>query len=376
MSHELTIRANGKVEMAFAGDIPWHGLGTQMTRGAPIEDWITAAGMDWKVLRAFMRFPGSKADVSDPASWRKAADKVVLFRSDLAADSNEYLGVVSDSYKVVQPREVLEFFRDLVGSAGLEIETAGTMFGGKKLWAMAHVAGADHPVADARDRMKMNLLLATSLDGSLATTGIWIATRVVCNNTIRIGLSESDAIRVKVRHSTTFDASKVQKELGLKAAETVFERTMRECREMADKRMKESEVVIQTARLVAPDYDELKPDEQKKVLNRKPVQVISQLALDKKAMGSEYDGTDGTVWQWLNATTQYVDHLSGKANTTVDNRVNSAWFGPGAELKERAYGMALEFKPSSLESLISSINAMKPAALDGELMERDDSRPI
>jgi phage/plasmid-like protein (TIGR03299 family) len=375
MSHELTIRANGKVEMAFAGDIPWHGLGTQMVRGAPIEEWITAAGMDWKVLKAFPRFPGNRADISNPDSWRKVTDKVILFRSDIADESSDYLGVVSADYKVVQPKTILEFFRDLVGSAGLEIETAGTMFGGKKLWAMAHVSGSDHPVADARDKMKMNLLLATSLDGSLATTGMWIATRVVCNNTIRIGLSETDALRVKVRHSTEFDAGKVQKELGLKAAETIYERAMREMREMADKRMRESDVILTTARLVAPDYDELKPEDQKKVLNRKPVQTISQLALDRKAMGSEYDGTDGTVWQWLNATTQYVDHLSGKANTTTDNRMQSAWFGAGADLKERAYGMALEYKPTPISGTLESVIARTNAIFNGKNDSNSD-QPI
>lgn len=353
MAHELTIRANGKVEMAFAGEVPWHGLGTQLERGATIEQWIESAGMNWKVLRAYVRFAVARG--ADPSAFRTATDRVVLFRDDIG-DSSDYLGIVSDSYNVVQPREVIEFFRDLVGAAGMELETAGTLFGGKKLWAMATLnEGAT--IADKRDTVKCNLLLSTSLDGSMATEAAWIATRVVCNNTLRLSQSEGDAIRVKVNHRSTFNAAKVKAELGIEQAESAFERTIRQMRELAEKRMRESDIVTQTARLFYPDYDSMPDDEKAKVWRKKPVETVAAWTLNNETIGSEYDGTDRTAWQWLNSATQYIDHSAGKANTTADNRINSAWFGKGSAQKERAFAMALDYVPS-LDDIIESTNAM------------------
>lgn len=50
MAHELTLRANGRAEMAFVGETPWHGLGQRVTKGASIEAWQREAGMDWEAL--------------------------------------------------------------------------------------------------------------------------------------------------------------------------------------------------------------------------------------------------------------------------------------------------------------------------------------
>ncbi|MFX4535772.1 DUF932 domain-containing protein, partial [Acinetobacter baumannii] len=57
----------------------------------------------------------------------------VLYRSDTHAP----LSVVSQRFQEVQPREILEFYRDLTEQSGFELETAGVLKGGKKFWALA-----------------------------------------------------------------------------------------------------------------------------------------------------------------------------------------------------------------------------------------------
>jgi hypothetical protein len=53
--------------------------------------------------------------------------------------------------------------------------------------------------------------------------------------------------------------------------------------------------------------------------------------------GSQLDGVPGTAWGLLNATTEYADH---HVRTTSDaNRWASAQFGPGADLKAKAYAL-------------------------------------
>lgn len=349
MAHELTIRENGFVEMAYAeGVARWHGLGNELQPGATIEEWIAAAGMDWRALRARVRYYTARNDDGSPAGMLEYPNQVVLFRSD----NKNSLGIVSDNFNVVQPRDVLEFWRDLTGEAGMPLQTAGTLFGGRRIWALAKVGEA--AIVDPRNMVRENLVLATALDGTMATEAFYCSTVVVCNNTLR-GAQGEGTPKVRVSHKSKFDAKQVKADLGVEAAMSAFDRTVAAMRELAQKRMRESDAVIQTSRLFKPDYDSMPADEQEKVWRYKPVEAVSKLALDGAAIGSDYDGMKGTSWGWLNSVTEYVDHASRAKS--ADHRFDSAMFGKGAELKERAFVMAKEFQPS-LAEVISATNAV------------------
>ncbi|MEX2322088.1 MAG: DUF932 domain-containing protein, partial [Saccharospirillum sp.] len=123
-------------------------------------------------------------------------DSKVLYRSD----SKEPLSVVSQRYKVVQPGEILEFYRDLTEKSGFELETAGVLKGGRKLWALAKTGQSG--MLKGVDKTDAYVLLATACDGSMATTAQFTSVRVVCNNTLAIAL-QGNAASVKVRHNVS-----------------------------------------------------------------------------------------------------------------------------------------------------------------------------
>lgn len=190
--------------MAYVDATPWHGLGNQLPANQPIEAWQQAAGMDWTLKEAQVLY-----SVTDKGLHVKPfEDSKVLFRSDSLAP----LSVVSSRYKVVQPREVLEFYRDLVSAGGFELETAGVLKGGRKLWALAKTG--QETTLKGGDKVKAYLLLATSCDGTLATTAQFTSIRVVCNNTLQLAVGDRSAA-IRVPHSTKFDPKAVQQELGL-----------------------------------------------------------------------------------------------------------------------------------------------------------------
>ena len=56
--------------------------------------------------------------------------------------------------------------------------------------------------------------------------------------------------------------------------------------------------------------------------------------------GAHLDAAKGTAWGLLNAVTEYVDH-ERRARST-EYRVDSAWFGQGAVIKQRALDTALQ----------------------------------
>jgi phage/plasmid-like protein (TIGR03299 family) len=329
MAHELTIRS-GKAEMAYVGQTPWHGLGQELKEDASIEEWQTAAGMNWRILRSKVRYNTVRDGGAD--QFCTMDDRHVLFRSD----DRSALSVVSDEFKTVQPKAVLEFFRELTDTAGFKMETAGTMFGGRRFWALAST-GESAFIVDPKDRVKGYVLLSTSCDGSMATEARYTNVRVVCHNTL--SAARGEAARVKVTHRSTFKADDVKKELGIEMAHEAFAKTMDQFRAMVNAELQPHDAMMQTAMLFEPKASDMAKDDLVKLLHDKRIIRIGELAIDNMAIGGNLAGVAGSQWGWLNAVTQFVDH-EARARS-VDNRISSAWFGKGDDLKTRAFEMAL-----------------------------------
>lgn len=187
--------------IAYTGQTPWHGLGNHLPPQQSLDVWLQAAGMDWTIEQSDVLYQGSSGLHTYP-------DSKVLYRTDTLAP----LSVVSQRYNVVQPHEVLHFYQDLVEAGGFELETAGSLKGGRKLWALAKT-GQDL-VLKGGDLVKSYLLLATSCDGTLCTTAQFTSVRVVCNNTLQVAVGNQTGA-IKVPHSIQFDASAVKQALGL-----------------------------------------------------------------------------------------------------------------------------------------------------------------
>ena len=189
--------------MAYVNETPWHGLGNQLAPNQPLEVWAQQAGMNWKIEESEVRFvAGGISGGAALGSIHAFPEQKVLYRSDTRAP----LSVVSSRYQVVQPSEILEFYRDLTEVGGFELETAGVLKDGKKLWALARTGQS--ATLKGRDTVNGYLLLATACDGTLATTAQFTSVRVVCNNTLAVALGDSTGA-VKVPHRSQFDAAAV-----------------------------------------------------------------------------------------------------------------------------------------------------------------------
>ncbi|WP_421526381.1 DUF932 domain-containing protein [Pseudomonas yamanorum] len=312
-------------QMAYVGTTPWHGLGSALSPKQPLEIWQREAGMDWQIQESPVHF---KADaIGHLGSIHSFPEQKVLYRSDTKAA----LSVVSNRYQVVQPREVLEFYRDLTEVSGYELETAGVLKGGKKFWALARTGQSAE--LKGNDLVNGYLLLATSCDGTLATTATPTTVRVVCNNTLTISLNGATHA-IKVPHSTRFDPQVVKKQLGIAVSQ--WDEFMYRMRALAERKVQWPEAmsffisVMCDTQVCDPIPDVLR--------NKRALEKVQDL-YEGKGRGSDLESARGTAWGLLNAVTEYVDHE--RRARSSEYRVDSAWFGQGAQIKQRALTSAL-----------------------------------
>jgi len=324
MSHELTQRADGRIEFAFRASHgeAWHGLGQPMPDDATLDDWRVAAGMDWTVKRAYVRYATARDQTA--AEMTTLHDQVVLHRSD----SGAALGIVSARYEVVQPREMLDFFRDIAKVGGLDMSAAGTIFDGRRFWATAQI-GEAAPLSVV-DKIGGYILISSSADGSSATEVRRTSTRVVCRNTLAIAQGEGAAC-VKVTHRSEFNAKKVQEFMGLNSAAWAAFR--HQIVRLANVSVEQDRAEFLTAALLGKGTAPAALEKGREV--RGFDKIIS--LFNGAGMGANLDGVRGTAWGWLNAVTEYADHHVRA--TSDQNRFASSQWGPGAALKADAVAL-------------------------------------
>lgn len=320
MSHELTTHADGRVEFAYLqshGDA-WHGLGQPMQDGASIDDWRVAAGMDWTIKRAKVRYATAHGQTVE--QMQTLDDQIVLHRSD----TKRALGIVSSRYQIVEPAEMLEFFRDLARVGGLDVSAAGTIFDGKRFWATARI-GEAYPTTP-KDRIGGFLLISSSADGSSATEVRRTSIRTVCKNTLAMAVAES-APCVKISHRSEFDADKVKRFMGLNQDAWLAFR--HQIVRLANVPVAQDKAENLTALLLG------KGDADKGREMRGFDKILG--LFNGAGMGANLDGVRGTAWGWLNACTEYADHHVRA--TSEQNRMASAQWGIGATFKADAVAL-------------------------------------
>jgi phage/plasmid-like protein (TIGR03299 family) len=318
MAHEV-YEIEGEDSMAFVNETPWHGLGQELLPNAPLEVWAKKAHLDWNIDEAVAGYFDR-----DTAEMQVIPNRKVLLRGD----NKSYLSTVSLNYNVTQPDEVLEFFRELIKSGGFEMETAGSLFNGKRIWALAKINESARIMG--QDEINGYLLLATSCDGSLSNTGQFTSIRVVCNNTLEWSINE-DNRSVRMPHNTEFDPEKMREELGL--GHNSFGVFIKSAEEMAKKKVSKKDAVSFFVDLYSTGEED---EDLVKIADTKHVGNLIKLFED--GPGSDFKSSKSTVWGLINAVTRYYDHECTSKNS--EYRLNKAWFGKGARFKNKAWDLA------------------------------------
>lgn len=314
--------SNDRANIAYFGQTPWHGLGVKLDEAyrRDVDKLRIEAGCGHSVEKTPVMYMHDGELVK--------GDGCILKRSDTGA----MLCHVSDRYKPLQPRDIFEFNRDLCENHGFVMETAGSLSGGKRIWALART-GEGFTIGK-NDRVETYLMLATSYDKSMATRAMFTTVRVVCHNTLTMAVANKKA-GVSISHAAMFDASKVKLDLGII---TEGNATMQDAfTAMADRKVTDREAVEYIGRVL---FD-LKGDEKADDVSTRKDNIIKGIfgLYNGAGKGSSFETAHGTAFGLLNAITEHVDHHAAR---NANNRLQSAWFGQGENLKAKAYNEALK----------------------------------
>lgn len=315
MAHMIEI-IDGVAQLAYAGEKPWHGLGKQVPNDLTPEQMMEAAGLNWDVdlVPAYCNIAGKKVATGHSALVRSSDNKV--------------LDIVTDDWKPCQNSEAFEFFTDFVACGNMEMNTAGSLRGGRVVWALAKVKDS------------FDLFGGDLVDGYLLFTNPHLygqsidvrftPIRVVCNNTLTLSLNTKSKKMAKVSHRIDFNGKEVKEMLG------IAKDKLQKYKEMAN---------FLGSKLYSVDnlveyYNKVFPIVTQKDKSRKEISKNAKIALDiiEQQPGSEF--AKGSWWQAFNGVTFMTDHIIGRSN---DNRLTSSWFGANKNLKNKALELAVEY---------------------------------
>lgn len=284
MSHEVET-------MFSARELPWHGLGVVTDDALTAEDAITAAGLDWEVVKH--QLYRAETELTGEGVTTKHIE--VPNRYGLYRDSDMHLmTIVSDDYNPFQNREAFTFMNSLVNDGDARYETAGSLRHGAVVFLTMEIPS--HIVVAGGDQIKMYLLLRTSHDGSGRISCYVVMVRVVCMNTLTMAINGAKHCW-GITHAANDVAGKVgeaRHSLGLsfEYAEAFKKR--------ADRL---AQVTVTDDLLVKLLESEIRETPRR--------DDVIEAIMENYRTSETVAGYEGTAWGFLNGLTEWNEHLSG-----------------------------------------------------------------
>lgn len=314
MSHEVE-------SMMFTGQTPWHSLGHRFQQAPTLEEALVAAGLNWNVTTEPV-FSGAGEQVEAQLT-RRSLDSSIL-------------GVVGPNYVPLQNTEAFEFFRPFLDQKEAAIETAGSLRMGRRVWILAKI-NRDPMTVKGNDVVDKYVLLSNSHDGTLAVRVGFTGVRVVCANTLA-GAHNSKAsklIRIKHTKNVVQNLENIRQIMDL--ANSEFEATAEQYRLLANSQINQKDLekyvklVFNTQSRILEAEGDLDSINNKRILEE--IQPLFE-----KGRGNDMPEIKGTLWAAYNSISEYLQYNRG---SDVGGRLDSLWFGQGAQLNKKALETAV-----------------------------------
>ena len=261
-----------------------------------VDEALCLAGMDWRVEskplfdESGREYPGFRANVKD--------------------DDNSLLGIVSNSYKIVQNEDAFKFVDNLVDE-GLNFDRAGVFRGGKSIWVMGNFPKENI----LGDDIANNIVFVNSHDGSSGVKVMMTPVRIICSNMINMATRKADRIWA-AKHTRRIETRMDEARHTLGLANEYIKALKEEADVLSNKKVTDAQLEA--------IFDIMFPID----INKDSERKIKNTTILKNNFFACYNESDlakfkGTAWGAINAMADLVDH-STPARLTESYYAN-AW---------------------------------------------------
>lgn len=329
--------------MGFVGELPWHGLGQEVTEEAAMYDhklFIAKCGLNWEAEKRQLH---RMVIGSDGASLMQPANAWEVVRK---SDGKVLADMVGERYTILQNVEAFGWFQQWLDAKEAALHTGGALFGGSRIWALAKLARDPMEIA-AGDVVEKYVLLSHSHDGSLAIRVGFTPIRVVCWNTLSMAHKADASKLIRLKHSKNVhqNLDNLRDVMNLVNAE--FEATAEQYRALQKKTINQNDLrkyVKLVFKIDAKDEDIWtggdRSKEMKEIVSERQKNILDEvIKLCEVGKGNNLPSVRGTLWSAYNGVTEYLSYVNGR---NEDNRLNSLWFGQNANFNKEALAIAVQ----------------------------------
>lgn len=334
MSHEIQ-QNDGLV---LASKPAWHGLGTVVESAPNPFAALRIAGMEWTVEQSMVTTGIFNAGTQD--EYRVSTDAAkILIRSD----DRTVLGVVGPDYTPVQNAEIATLAYSLRANADgtAEVESAGTIRGGKRVWMMLRGQSVD--MSGCGDESQPYLFIANGHDGMLPLTIVPTGVRVVCSNTFHLALGNAKGSKAfTFRHTKGITTRVEELKQTLERWKATMESGKEVARALAGKQMtREAIQSLWVEVFVALDGPIPSNPANGHEQNRRD-RAVEAFAHMTRVFDAEAGQFGANLWVAANAATNWVQHLKSQKSVRDGSvRTYSAWDGRVAQETAKVFDLAL-----------------------------------
>ena len=291
----------------------WHSLGTVIKEAPTVEDGIRLAGLDWRV-RMENLFLGD---------GRITTQRAVVRETD-----NSILGYSGPNWTPLQNTDAFSFFDDYLKTGQVELETAGSLRKGQRIWVLAKIKDAQAEVVKG-DPIQRYFMLSNGHTAGVAVSVGFTDIRVVCKNTLAIAEQGASSKLLRVRHS-----KQVNQNLDdIKGIIDMSTRSFRADLEKMEKLLRSDINQDSIKRFVEVIFFDSKKIETKRMENKLDFTLSKINELIETGLGADIKGVQGNKYGLYQAATEFMTHYDGN---DYEQRLDKLWNGTNKNRNEKA----------------------------------------
>jgi phage/plasmid-like protein (TIGR03299 family) len=340
------------VETAVYANTPaWHRKGVVLdsngNKGLTIQEVLDTQQLSWEVAKVPAFAVNGIATVEMLMEMLKADPNATIKVSDLALAEDRFcvqrntdgkvFGTVGNGWAPFQPLDAFDVVDELIKQAGGKtwVEGAMALDGGKKIVVMVHL---DTGLQIAGEKYATYLTFVTGFDGRTSTMVFVHTERIVCANTLAIGLGQGKGSGriIRVRHSKNA-ADRIKQAHEILGIRNVYlEELAKQGEWLVEQEMPDSEfAAFMDSLMPVPEVPEDKDSTPASTMAEGRREVISKLYFDAPNLKP----ITGTRWGALQAVIEYADHKRPFKDEESQIKAQIGFTEQQTEIKDRAFSI-------------------------------------